>query len=181
MISVLSSNMEQWNTSQPPIAMHWTAHTLQRIVSIGSLEEGSTLLSGLSSTAMCNLLVLLEQNIRILPKDTLGKFIENIEQLGFVCEDEWCRFLILRLKRHIHGTLSQCLVDFKDIASRVSSSSPVHEATVQEANHNGVEHAEESPDSCIVIPESEERFVPSPAHLRLPSPHLFGEGEVLCS
>ncbi len=183
MIHVLSCTSDQDSTGHhPSTAVDWTAHTLQQIVIIGSLMEGCALLSGLSSTAIYNLLVLLELNIRILPKEALEQFVKNVEQLSFVCADEWCVFLIQRLKRHIHSTHGQLLVDFKEVTTtRIPSALTAHGATV--SVHNGdaeVEGMRESAD-VIVIPDSEEvmdaLFEPSPADLRLPSPHLSAAGE----
>lgn len=175
MISILSGTSDR-----PCQPMEWSHHTLQQIVKIGSLEEGCALLSSLSSTAMYNLLVLLERNIKILSGEELGQFIKNIEQLPFVHEDEWCRFLILSLKRHIHGTQSQYLVDFKDVASKIPPSSAQLDATVQETNASihmdGEQVNKELPSGGAVVPESERVLVPSPEGLRLSSPQLFEKG-----
>lgn len=70
---------------------------------MGSLSESlAEPLSGLSMTALCNLLVLLELNAKALPQDTLGQFIRNIEELSCTKKEEWCGFLVQRLKRHVH-------------------------------------------------------------------------------
>lgn len=100
-MEVLSAEQTNADTSLP---VEWTPHFLQRIVHLGGLKVGSSLLSDLSSMAMYNLLVLLELNIKILPQDALVEFIKNIERLPFVSTDEWCVFLIGHLRRQIEST-----------------------------------------------------------------------------
>ena len=69
---------------------------------MGSLTDGlAKLMSGLSTTALCNLLVLLELNVKSLPHDTLGRFVRNVEELSCTKKEEWCGFLVQRLKRHV--------------------------------------------------------------------------------
>jgi hypothetical protein len=83
---------------EPP--MGWTLATLQRVMYLGSVRGGSGkgFLSNLSSIALCNLLVLLELNTKTLCEDVLGPFLRNVEELGSVKRDEWCKFLIRRLR-----------------------------------------------------------------------------------
>lgn len=79
----------------------WTLTTLHQIVHLGGARErgkdGADFLYGLSSMALCNLLVLLELNARTLCKDTLARFLGNVQRLDSVKNDEWCAFLIQRL------------------------------------------------------------------------------------
>ena len=170
--------------TQPATDIDWTAQTLQRIVHIGSLMEGRTLLNDLSSTAMYNLLVLLQSNIRILSKETLEQFIVNVEQLSFVSNDDWCRFLIKRLRSHLHGTHGQqALVAFKDSAVTTPSPLVTHEAS--EANvstqSNDDEVMEESCERATVS-EANVKLVSSPADLKLPSPPPpFNDGTYVVS
>ena len=162
MINVLSCEMKQEDVDHPPTAVAWTAHTLQQIVDMGSLKDGCTVLNSLSSTAMCNLLVILERNVRILPKETLEEFVNNIETLSFVSGDEWCCFLIKRLKRHIQGDgLGPPLVIFKE---EVSSPLTTHEeGAAREDSVLGDVDTVEPPEG---IPEE---VVPSPADIKPPS------------
>lgn len=106
----------------------WMLRTLQHLIqalsdSTSSCSSSSTSFSSssvesfsvnnLSSTAMHNLLMLLEQNMTMLHTSTLESFIANVEQSPFVMKDEWCRFLIGRLKRHIGPPLQPVpLIDF---------------------------------------------------------------------
>ena len=76
----------------------WTPHTLQHII---HMAPSSFLPSDVSSTAMYNLLMLLKMNLNVLSTDILRQFLKNIEQFPFVSGDDWCRFLIQRLRRAI--------------------------------------------------------------------------------
>lgn len=69
-------------------------------------DAGSLFLSSLSSTAIHNLLVLVERNVSMLSMDTLEQLVRNAERNVFVSKDEWCQFLIGRLKRHFPATTS---------------------------------------------------------------------------
>ena len=107
--------------THPPMA--WTLATLHRIVHLGSVresgEDGADFLCGLSNTALCNLLVLLEQNARTLCKDTLARFLGNVKGLESVKRDEWCVFLIQRLYRgHVCSTDEQQSVGRQEEQSR---------------------------------------------------------------
>lgn len=143
------------NANSDSSSNSWTSHTLQQILYLGSLKEGEALLRDFSSTAMYNLLVLLELNVKTLPKDTLEQFIEKIEQLSYVIHDDWCRFLIQRLKRHFENTNCQPLVSLeKDTAHQKS---PLTVGTSGQCNdvEMEVEAVEESP-VCITTASSEE-------------------------
>ncbi len=94
---------------QPTQAQSWTLLTLQQIVSRGGTLLGRTLLSDLSSAAIHNLLTLLELNVKVLSVEALRMFVDNIEALPFLREDEWCKFLIHRVRNRInvsHSTQS---------------------------------------------------------------------------
>lgn len=75
----------------------WRLAVLQRVVHLGSAED-SYLLTTLSSTALCNLLVLLEMNAATLCEESLAQFLRNVEGLPFVKKEEWCWFLVQRVR-----------------------------------------------------------------------------------
>ena len=58
--------------------------------------------------------MLVEQNWKQLPTctATLEQFIANIKLSPFVIKDEWCNFLIGRLKQHMEPSVSVPLIDF---------------------------------------------------------------------
>lgn len=79
----------------------WTLATLQQVVQQGSVHGTSGFLSNLSSTALCNLLVLLELNSAALCGDTLALFLQNINGLPFAKKEEWCWFLMQHVRERV--------------------------------------------------------------------------------
>lgn len=79
----------------------WTLPTLEQVVRLGSAQETSGFLSSLSSTALCNLLVLLELNTATLCGDALALFLRNVEELPFAKKEEWCWFLIQLVRERV--------------------------------------------------------------------------------
>ena len=104
MINVLTDEQVSKDVS----AVDWTPQTLQRLVHLGSVKESCAILTDLSSAALHNLLVLVELNVRALLKDEVVKFVENIDTLRD--NDEWCEFLIQRLKRSVGGSVENRLL-----------------------------------------------------------------------
>ena len=150
--------------------MEWTIQTLARVVRLGALKDSTPFFSALSSTAVHNLLVLMELNVKTLPGDDVRDFLGNIEQLSFVRCDQWCSFLIHCLRRCLGDTEKQPVVsmecDSVECQSVEHQSPEVVEVAVQpQQNDDDVEmkHVDtrESP-VYITIPDSDELDTPPP-------------------
>ena len=163
--------------------MEWTLQTLVRVVRLGALKDSTPFFSALSSTAVHNLLVLMELNIKTLPRDDVRDFLENIEQLSFVRCDQWCSFLIHCLRRCLGDTEKQSLVSMESDSVECQSESPeVVEVAVQpQQSDDDVEMKEvdtrESP-VYITIPDSDELDTPPPP---LSSPGHANAGSWSCT
>lgn len=121
------------------------------MVRLFGLRESHALLSELSTTAMHNLLVLVELNVQMLPSEDVKRFIDSIKDLSFVNHDEWTRYLIQRLKRHFLDTNKDQPFAFMERDLIRSPSLPDVDEPMEQDNH---EAAEGSPD-IITISDSE--------------------------
>ena len=101
-----------------------TIHTLQLLVQAIS-SSSNICVNSLSSTALHNLLVLIEQNLNTLLASSLEEFVAIIEQSQLVVKDDWCRFLIGCLKQRMGSSQSCPLV-------RLEESSPIESASLVE-------------------------------------------------
>ena len=104
-VSVFKTNL--W--SGPNCNRPCTMSTLQKLVGIIATSESSLSnfsLSSLSSTALCNFLMLIEQNIQFFQSNHLSAFVKVIETYSAGSNDGWCTFLIGHLKRHIEHSNS---------------------------------------------------------------------------
>jgi len=94
------SNCEATNNlGQRPCTMS----TLQKLVRLIATSESSlSTLNSLSSTALYNFLMLVEQNVQFFQSDYLSDFVKVIDiNFRIGCKDDWCSFLIGRLKKHV--------------------------------------------------------------------------------
>ncbi len=80
--------------------------TLQDLINAVSMSSFISV-SNISSTALHNILILIEQNVQYLLPTTVEHFLSNIEE--YSVKDDWCRFLLDCIKLRLNNLNSRPL------------------------------------------------------------------------